>query len=168
MDVASFSALPFGESNPSAQDHLRYPHSLENILQVSESRLELPKTHETWSTWYAEAADSFNDFSTFNPPPHTPAASTAAVTAPGGSGTPAATTTSSCSQGGRMPSSSSTSFRTRSVRQLSGQFEDEVARSWEDDWEDEDAEDTYDAIMGKITHYTTREHQYNQRLYHKG
>lgn len=58
----------------------------------------------------------------------------------------------------------STTFRTRSARQLSGQFEDEVARSWEDDWEDEDAEDTYDVIMGKIMHYATQEHQ-QQRLY---
>lgn len=40
--------------------------------------------------------------------------------------------------------------RTHSTRQISGQFEDEVAKCWEEDWEDEDVEDTYDAVMGKI------------------
>jgi hypothetical protein len=40
--------------------------------------------------------------------------------------------------------------RTLSARQISGQFEDEVAKCWEEDWEDEDVDDTYDAVMGKI------------------
>lgn len=43
--------------------------------------------------------------------------------------------------------------RTLSSRQISGQFEDEVAKCWEEDWEDEDTDDTYDAIMGKIVRF---------------
>ena len=35
-----------------------------------------------------------------------------------------------------------TPSRTLSARQISGQFDDEVAKSWEEDWEDEDVEDT--------------------------
>lgn len=43
--------------------------------------------------------------------------------------------------------------RTLSSRTISGQFEDEVAKNWEEDWEDEDVDDTYEVIMGKIARY---------------
>ena len=46
-----------------------------------------------------------------------------------------------------------TPMRALSQRQISGQFDDEVAKSWEEDWEDEDVEDSYDAVMGKISRY---------------
>lgn len=42
------------------------------------------------------------------------------------------------------------SQRQLSARQLSGQFEDDVARSWEEDWEDEDPDDSYDRVMGLV------------------
>lgn len=126
------------------------PHSMETIMQVPEKRLALPQTDKTWSSWYVETGDSFQDFSSYTPPVTTPTAPSSTL---GGS-----TAATSGSKAGAVLSSS-TSFRTRSARQMSGQFEDEVPQSWEDDWEDEDADDTYDAIMGRIMHYATQEHQ---------
>ena len=43
-----------------------------------------------------------------------------------------------------------TPARQLSARQISGHFEDEVAKSWQEDWDDEDVEDTFDVVMGKI------------------
>eukprot|EP00796_Vickermania_ingenoplastis_P000762 gene762-405_t len=96
--------------------------------------LALPDVDEIWSSWYVEGKDDFQDFQSFTP------------TTP--------TTTGSAPGTGVQPSGAS--FRTMSARQVSGQFEDEVAKSWEEDWEDEDLEDTYDAIMGRISHYAAQ------------
>ena len=86
--------------------------------------MELPaKPDALWSSWYREAEDTFADFATFEPQ--------AAANANGGHPIP----------------------RALSARQISGQFDDDVARNWEEDWEDEDTEDTYEAIMGKIQRY---------------
>jgi hypothetical protein len=46
-----------------------------------------------------------------------------------------------------------TPTRQLSARQLSGQFEDDVAKTWEEDWEDEDLDDTFDAVMAQIARY---------------
>ena len=43
-----------------------------------------------------------------------------------------------------------TPTRQLSARQISGQFEDDVAKEWEEDWEDEDVDDSYDSIMASI------------------
>lgn len=113
--------------------HSGQPHTLSSILQTPAHRLALPQVDETWSSWYVEEKDDFNDFRSFEPPTPTTAAGSPGMTA----------------------ASTTPSFRTMSARQVSGQFEDEVAKSWEEDWEDEDLEDTYDAVMGKISHYAT-------------
>lgn len=116
-------------------------HSLTSILQIPASRLTLPDVDEIWSSWYVEDADTFEDFQSYNPP--TPTTTSAVAGTAGVAGTGGATTTAV-----------GATFRSMSARQVSGQFEeDAVAKSWEDDWEDEDLEDTYDAIMGKISHY---------------
>lgn len=124
------------------------PHSLTSILQVPASRLTLPQVDEIWSSWYVEEADTFEDFQSYNPPtPTTTGSAAAGATGAGGVTTAAGAT-----------------FRSMSARQVSGQFEeDAVAKSWEDDWEDEDLEDTYDAIMGKISHYAALKAAANKR-----
>lgn len=155
MAAASLTPLALGvqsfTDNP-LQLNAPCPHSMETIMQVPEKRLALPKTDKTWSSWYVETGDGFKDFYSFTPPVSTPTAPSSTLL-----GSTAAAT--SGSKAGTMLSSS-TSFRTRSARQMSGQFEDEVPQSWEDDWEDEDGDDTYDAIMGRIMNYATQEHQH--------
>lgn len=116
---------------------------LATVLQVPHARLEVPgETEGPWSGWYVEAADTFEDFQSFSPP--LPPAGANAPTLPGG------------------VQASGTSFRSKSVRQMSGQFEDEVAKSWEEDWEDEDLEDTYDAVAGKIGQYASQAASFGQ------
>jgi len=95
------------------------------ILQTTDVSLVPPQKDELWSAWYTEADDTFNDFKSYEPP----APLVGTVPASGGS------------------------VRTLSARQISGQFDDEVAKTWEEDWEDEDVEDTYDSIVGQITRY---------------
>lgn len=90
-------------------------------LQIPEKALTLPQVNELWSSWYKEGNDTFEDFETFNPPTPTTGGGSAAA-----------------------------SFHTLSARQMSGQMEEEVAKSWEEDWEDEDANDTFENIMAKI------------------
>ncbi|CCW59641.1 unnamed protein product [Phytomonas sp. EM1] len=99
-----------------------------SILQTAYAVLDLPKNDEVWSAWYNETDDAFNDFKSFQPDIPT---------------------------GGSFVPGSGGSMRTLSARQISGQFEEEVAKSWEDDWEDEDIDDTFDCIMGQISHYET-------------
>lgn len=105
-----------------------------SVVQTTEAQLAIPPTETVWSAWYKESEDTFADFKSFEPAP--------AAGAAGG-----------LSRAG--------SVRTLSMRQISGQFEEEVAKSWEEDWEDEDVEDTFDHIMGEIsqlaaTHAATR------------
>ncbi|CCW67377.1 unnamed protein product [Phytomonas sp. Hart1] len=102
--------------------------NLMSILQTTNVTLNPPKNDEVWSSWYNEADDAFNDFKSFEPE-----IPTGGLAVPGSGG----------------------SMRTLSARQISGQFEEEVAKSWEDDWEDEDMDDTFDCIMGQISHYET-------------
>lgn len=94
-----------------------------SILQTANTSLDPPKSDEVWSSWYTEQGDTFADFKSYEPPPTT---------------------------GGPLPSGGG-SMRTFSARQLTGQFEEEVAKSWEEDWEDEDVEDTFDHIMRQIS-----------------
>ncbi|KPA80500.1 hypothetical protein ABB37_04716 [Leptomonas pyrrhocoris] len=96
-----------------------------SVLQTTDALLDIPSTETVWSAWYKESEDTFADFKSFEPAP-------AAGGAAGG-----------LSRAG--------SVRTLSMRQISGQFEEEVAKSWEEDWEDEDVEDTFDHIMGEIS-----------------
>ena len=49
-----------------------------------------------------------------------------------------------------------TPTRQLSARQMSGQFEDDVAKTWEEDWEDEDVDDNYDSVMAAIQRHTVR------------
>jgi hypothetical protein len=83
----------------------------------------VPKGDEMWSQWYKEANDTFKEFASFDP---------SSAVAKDKDGTP---------------------VRALSQRQISGQFDDEVAKSWEEDWEDEDVDDSYDAVMGKISRF---------------
>ena len=43
-----------------------------------------------------------------------------------------------------------------SERQISGQFEDDTAKDWEEDWEDEDPEDSLEHISSMIACGTTK------------
>lgn len=95
-----------------------------SVMQTTDALLAIPSTETVWSAWYRESEDTFADFKSFEPAP-----------AAGGAGGPSRTG----------------SVRTLSMRQISGQFEEEVAKSWEEDWEDEDVEDTFDHIMGQIS-----------------
>lgn len=95
-----------------------------SVIQTTEAQLTIPPTETVWSALYKESEDTFADFKSFEPAP-----------AAGGAG--------GLSRAG--------SVRTLSMRQISGQFEEEVAKSWEEDWEDEDVEDTFDHIMGEIS-----------------
>ncbi|KAG8341848.1 hypothetical protein ERJ75_000131100 [Trypanosoma vivax] len=97
------------------------------VLQAIQVTLELPKADELWSGWYKETEDKFIDFISFD------------------------ATDSGAAGGGVVPRSSS--HRTLSARRISGQFEEEVLKSWEEDWEDEDVEDTFDAVMGRMGCY---------------
>lgn len=99
----------------------------EDLYQTRNVSLEPPTGDHAWSLWYQEPQDAFADFKSFEPE-------------------------HAAGEGG-LPSSGG-SFRTLSARQISGQFEDEVAKSWEEDWEDEDVEDTFDHVMGQISRYT--------------
>ncbi|KPI87531.1 hypothetical protein ABL78_3374 [Leptomonas seymouri] len=96
-----------------------------SLIQTADALLAIPSTETVWSAWYKESEDTFADFKSFEP------------ARAAGSGT-----------GGL---SRAGSVRTLSMRQISGQFEEEVAKSWEEDWEDEDVEDTFDHIMGEIS-----------------
>lgn len=97
-----------------------------DILQTTRLPLELPQADEVWSAWYREAEDHFADFRSFG---NTDGEANAATAATSGS------------------------HRTLSARRISGQFEEEVVKSWDEDWEDEDVDDTFDAIMGQIGRY---------------
>lgn len=103
------------------------PESLATILQTAHVSLNPPQNDELWSRWYTEADDTFRDFKSYEPA--APSALASGITIPGSGG----------------------SLRTLSARQISGQFDDEVAKTWEEDWEDEDAEDTLDYIMGQMS-----------------
>ena len=50
----------------------------------------------------------------------------------------------------RKNDGSGTPTRTLSSRQLTGQFEEEVSKVWEEDWDDEDVDDTFDKTMQRI------------------
>lgn len=95
-----------------------------NILQISEAHLAIPPSETVWSAWYKESEDKFAEFKSFEPSP---------------------------TAGGPGNLSRAGSVRTLSMRQISGQFEEEVAKSWEEDWEDEDVEDTFEHIIGQIS-----------------
>ncbi|KAG5473795.1 hypothetical protein LSCM1_04425 [Leishmania martiniquensis] len=95
-----------------------------SILQTTEALLAIPSSETVWSSWYKESEDRFAEFTSFEP--------TQTV-------------------GGAGNVSRTGSVRTLSMRQISGQFEEEVAKSWEEDWEDEDVEDTFEHIMGQIS-----------------
>ncbi|KAK7200054.1 hypothetical protein NESM_000054900 [Novymonas esmeraldas] len=95
-----------------------------SVLQINETLLAVPASEAVWSAWYKESEDTFAEFKSFEPAP-----------VAGGAG--------NMSRAG--------SVRTLSMRQISGQFEEEVAKSWEEDWEDEDVEDTFDRIIGQIS-----------------
>jgi len=105
------------------------PSSCTLELQTANLSLDPPCKDVVWSAWYNEADDTFKDFNSF-----APAANAAA-------------------SGGLGPSGGS--LRTLSARQISGQFDEEVAKSWEEDWEDEDVEDTFDHVMGQIARHQT-------------
>ncbi|KAG5490423.1 hypothetical protein JKF63_00543 [Porcisia hertigi] len=95
-----------------------------SILQTTDAQLGVPSRETVWSAWYKESEDKFSEFNSFEPAPAT---------------------------GGPGNMSRAGSVRTLSMRQISGQFEEEVAKSWEEDWEDEDVEDTFEYIMGQIS-----------------
>lgn len=86
---------------------------------------------EPWSTYYKEQEDTFAEFAGFDP-----------NHVEGGAATTSAVL--------KRANTGSFSGRHLSSRLLSGQFENEVARSWEEDWDDEDPDDTFDAIMAKV------------------
>ncbi|ORC90194.1 uncharacterized protein TM35_000092440 [Trypanosoma theileri] len=109
------------------------PHE---ILQIARFALEPPKADEVWSSWYRESEDQFVDFQSFGLMEGT-------ATIPG----------ASASNLSASIAPRSSSHRTLSARRISGQFEEEVMKSWDEDWEDEDVEDTFDAIMGQIVRY---------------
>lgn len=48
------------------------------------------------------------------------------------------------------PLTPGTPVRQLSSRQMSGQFEEETAKAWEEDWDDEDVDDTFDRTMERI------------------
>ncbi|CAD2218513.1 hypothetical protein, conserved [Angomonas deanei] len=98
------------------------------LLQTAQQSLQPPQGEEVWSTWYTEGADTFEDFKSYEP------------AAPE-------------NNDNNNNNERSSSRRTLSARQISGQFDDEVVRSFEEDWEDEDAEDTFDTIMGIISRH---------------
>ncbi|ESL09290.1 hypothetical protein TRSC58_02992 [Trypanosoma rangeli SC58] len=106
------------------------------ILQTARVTLELTRADELWSAWYKESEDKFDDFQSFGD-------------TEGGPNAPAATGANPSSGGAQF----SSSHRTLSARRVSGLFEEEVSKSWDEDWEDEDVEDTFDAIMGQIGRY---------------
>ena len=89
---------------------------------------------EPWSSYYHEQEDTFEEFTDFDP--NHDVAST---------GRNAGSTSAM-----KRNNTGSFSGRHLSSRLLSGQFENEVARSWEEDWDDEDPDDTFDAIMAKV------------------
>lgn len=116
-----------------------------------------PTNKDQWSHFYREQEDVFGEFYTFElqqkqaaeavgafslvPTPsqtgaQLAAAMATAVTIPKGVTVP--------------PPPSGKGGRQLSARQLSGQLDEEIARSWEEDWEDEDVDDAFDVIMGKI------------------
>ncbi|CAJ1010302.1 hypothetical protein Q4I28_005616 [Leishmania naiffi] len=95
-----------------------------SILQTTEALLAIPSSETVWSAWYKESEDKFLEFKSFEPVPVA---------------------------GGPGNMSRAGSVRTLSMRQISGQFEEEVAKSWEEDWEDEDVEDTFEYIIGQIS-----------------
>ncbi|KAG5499012.1 hypothetical protein GH5_03710 [Leishmania sp. Ghana 2012 LV757] len=95
-----------------------------SILQTTDALLAIPSSEIVWSAWYKESEDKFSEFESFEPAPTVAGAGNVSRTG---------------------------SVRTLSMRQISGQFEEEVAKSWEEDWEDEDVEDTFEHIMGQIS-----------------
>lgn len=97
----------------------------DSALQTNHFSLDIPPSDAVWSAWYKETDDTFAEFKSFQPAPV-------------------------AGSNGVLPSSGG-SMRTLSMRQISGQFDDEVAKSWEEDWEDEDVEDTFDNLMGLIS-----------------
>ncbi|KAF8293273.1 hypothetical protein TcYC6_0109590 [Trypanosoma cruzi] len=109
----------------------------QEILQTARLSLELTRADEVWSAWYKETEDQFVDFQSFGDNNE-------------GGLNVTATAGSNIMSGSAQFSSS---HRTLSARRVSGQFEEEVMKSWDEDWEDEDVEDTFDAIMGQIGRY---------------
>jgi hypothetical protein len=92
---------------------------------------------EPWSAYYKEQEDTFDEFTDFDPNHKT------AEDAPAGRAAGSSSVL-------KRNNTGSFSGRHLSSRLLSGQFENEVARSWEEDWDDEDPDDTFDAIMAKV------------------
>eukprot|EP00758_Cryptobia_borreli_P002529 Tbor_TRINITY_DN3100_c0_g2::TRINITY_DN3100_c0_g2_i1::g.14735::m.14735 len=82
---------------------------------------------DSWSLFYKEQEDRFLEFSSF---------------------APCDPNTADVKKSNIIRTSSFT--RRLSARQISGQFEEEIARTWEEDWEDEDPEDSYNVIMATI------------------
>ncbi|RNF25621.1 uncharacterized protein Tco025E_02117 [Trypanosoma conorhini] len=120
------AAAAQGKSNPAQRE----------ILQTARLSLELTRADDVWSSWYKESEDQFADFQSFGE-------------TEGGPNAPAAAGPNAGSGGAQF----SSSHRTLSARRVSGLFEEEVLKSWDEDWEDEDVEDTFDAIMGQIGRY---------------
>lgn len=133
--------------------------------------LEDPTQPDTqWSAFYKESEDVFGEFYTFELQQRQAAAAIASASAGSGasfSGAAAVDTNISL-RGAQLAAAMNTAItvpkgvnvppppatiggaRAASARQLSGQLDDEVARSWDEDWEDEDTEDAFDVVMGKI------------------
>ena len=55
----------------------------------------------------------------------------------------------------KEPTTPGTPTRQLSSRVLSGQFEDEHSTAWEEDWDDEDVDDTFDRTMERIARVAT-------------
>lgn len=122
-----------------------------------------------WSGFYKESEDVFGEFYTFELQQKQAAAAISSSTNTVGHSTATAVDKHISQTGVQLaaamnlaltipkgvtippPTIGGPGGRQASARQLSGQLDEEVARSWEEDWEDEDTEDAFDVIMGKIS-----------------
>eukprot|EP00744_Colponema_vietnamica_P017631 GILI01024807.1.p1 GENE.GILI01024807.1~~GILI01024807.1.p1 ORF type:complete len:174 (-),score=57.70 GILI01024807.1:86-607(-) len=146
-------------TSPTIDREAHHNNTANSVLSMAD-----PTNKDHWSAFYREQEDVFGDFYTFElqqkqaaeavgafsimPSPsqtgaQLAAAMATAVTIPKGVTVP--------------PPPSGQKGRQLSARQLSGQLDEEVARSWEEDWEDEDVDDAFDVIMGKIARGVTRD-----------
>ena len=105
------------------------PSTASASASVSDTKKGGDAATAQWSAWYEERNDDFAEFASFDP------SSAAAASA------------------GMGAASASTDGFTRrmSSRQISGMVEGEKAADdrWAEDWNDEDAEDTFDRIAEK-------------------